>query len=44
DARGGSSLSVSYLTGKPIIYIGTGQGYGDLQRFDAEWFTEKILP
>jgi len=43
DAKGGSSLSVSYLTGKPIIYVGTGQGYGDLQPFDAEWFTERIL-
>jgi len=44
DAKGGSSLSVSYLTGKPIAYIGTGQGYDDLQRVDAEWFAEKILP
>lgn len=44
DAKGGSSLSVSYLTEKPIAYIGTGQGYDDLQRFDAEWFAEKILP
>jgi fused signal recognition particle receptor len=44
DAKGGSSLSVSYLTGKPVIYIGTGQGYGDLQQFDAEWFTQLITP
>jgi len=44
DAKGGSSLSVSYLTGKPIIYVGTGQGYDDLQRFDPEWFAEEILP
>lgn len=44
DAKGGSSLSVSYVTGKPIIYVGTGQGYDDLQRFDAEWFADKILP
>jgi fused signal recognition particle receptor len=44
DAKGGSSLSVSYVTGKPIIYVGTGQGYDDLQRFDAEWFADKIMP
>lgn len=44
DAKGGSSLSITYLTGKPIIYVGTGQSYGDLQSFDAEWFAEKILP
>ncbi|MGD0802527.1 MAG: signal recognition particle-docking protein FtsY [Candidatus Bathyarchaeia archaeon] len=43
DAKGGSSLSVSFLTGKPIIYIGVGQGYDDLQPFDAGWFAEKLL-
>ena len=43
DANGGSSLSVSYVTGKPIIYVGIGQGYGDLQPFDARWFAGKIL-
>jgi fused signal recognition particle receptor len=43
DAKGGSSLSVSYLTGKPILYVGVGQEYRDLQRFDAAWFAEKIL-
>jgi fused signal recognition particle receptor len=43
DAKGGSSLSVAYLTGKPIIYVGVGQEYGDLQPFEASWFAEKIL-
>ncbi|MBN1683415.1 signal recognition particle-docking protein FtsY [Candidatus Bathyarchaeota archaeon] len=43
DAKGGSSLSVSYLTDKPIIYIGVGQGYDDLQPFNSHWFAEKLL-
>jgi fused signal recognition particle receptor len=43
DAKGGSSLSVSYLTGKPVLFIGVGQGYDDLQPFNAEWFAEKLL-
>jgi fused signal recognition particle receptor len=43
DAKGGSSLSISYVTGKPIIYVGVGQEYGDLERFDARWFAGKIL-
>jgi len=43
DAKGGSSLSVSFLTGKPVIYVGVGQGYEDLQPFDAGWFAEKLL-
>jgi fused signal recognition particle receptor len=43
DAKGGSSLSVSYITGKPVIYVGVGQGYEDLQPFDVEWFAERLL-
>jgi fused signal recognition particle receptor len=43
DAKGGSSLSVSYLTGKPVIFVGVGQGYDDLQPFNAEWFADKLL-
>jgi len=43
DAKGGSSLSVSYLTGKPVIFVGVGQSYDDLQPFDAGWFAEKLL-
>ena len=43
DAKGGSSLSISYVTGKPVIYVGVGQEYGDLERFDARWFAGKIL-
>ncbi|MEM0288049.1 MAG: signal recognition particle-docking protein FtsY [Nitrososphaerota archaeon] len=43
DAKGGASISVVYATGKPIIYIGTGQGYDDIQNFDAEWLINKLL-
>ena len=43
DAKGGSSLSISYLTGKPVIYVGVGQGYDDLQPFNVGWFAEKLL-
>ncbi|MBD3207459.1 signal recognition particle-docking protein FtsY [Candidatus Bathyarchaeota archaeon] len=43
DAKGGSSLSVSYLTGKPVIYVGVGQEYEDLQPFNASWMAEKLL-
>ncbi len=43
DAKGGSSLSVSYLTGKPVLFVGVGQEYDDLETFDAQWFAEKLL-
>ena len=38
DTKGGSAISISYITYKPILYIGTGQGYDDLQLFDSEKF------
>lgn len=36
DARGGAALSIAYVTGKPILFLGTGQGYDDLLEFDPE--------
>lgn len=43
DVKGGSALSVTYATGKPIIFIGTGQKYEDLKEFKPEQFTEMIV-
>lgn len=36
DEKGGASLSVSYVTKKPIYFLGMGQGYGDLKPFKKE--------
>lgn len=36
DKKGGAVLSISYITKKPIIFLGTGQGYGDLIPFNKE--------
>jgi len=36
DEKGGAFVSVSYITKKPIIYIGVGQGYDDIQEFNSE--------
>lgn len=36
DEKGGAAISVSYVTKKPILYIGTGQEYDDLELFDKE--------
>ncbi len=43
DAKGGAALSIAKAIGKPIIYVGTGQEYGDLTRFDAEWMIDRIF-
>jgi len=36
DEKGGASISVSYITKKPIMFLGCGQEYGDLKEFDKE--------
>ena len=36
DEKGGAAVSVSYITKKPILYLGVGQEYKDLQKFDSE--------
>ena len=43
DSKGGAALSIAYITKKPILYIGVGQGYEDLEPFKAEWFVQKLL-
>jgi fused signal recognition particle receptor len=43
DVKGGSALSVTYVTGKPILFIGVGQTYEDLQEFNPNEFTQMIL-
>jgi len=43
DVKGGSALSVTYVTQKPILFIGTGQKYEDLEEFNSEKFVEMIL-
>ena len=36
DARGGAALSITWITGKPILFLGVGQGYDDLVEFRPE--------
>ena len=43
DSKGGAALSIAYITKKPILYIGVGQGYEDLEPFKTEWFVQKLL-
>jgi fused signal recognition particle receptor len=43
DVKGGSALSVAYVTKKPVLFIGTGQRYEDLEEFKPERFTDMIL-
>ena len=36
DEKGGAALSISYVTKKPVLFIGTGQKYEDLEEYDEE--------
>lgn len=42
DEKGGTALSVGYVTQKPIFFLGTGQSYGDLEPFNKTKFVEKL--
>ncbi len=43
DAKGGAAISIAYITGKPILFLGMGQGYDDLQKFDPQWFVDQLF-
>jgi len=43
DAKGGAAISIAYITGKPILFFGVGQGYEDLKKFEPEWFVDQLF-
>ena len=43
DARGGAALSVSSVTGKPIIFSSTGEGMDDFEQFYPDRMASRIL-
>jgi signal recognition particle subunit SRP54 len=43
DARGGAALSVTAVTGKPIIYASTGEKLEDFERFHPDRMAGRIL-
>lgn len=42
DEKGGTALSVGYITKKPIIFLGTGQNYKDIEKFNKKDFLDKL--
>ena len=43
DSQGGAAISIAHVTGKPILFLGTGQEYDDLERFDPERIVDQLL-
>ncbi|MEM0149422.1 MAG: signal recognition particle-docking protein FtsY [Candidatus Micrarchaeaceae archaeon] len=44
DAKGGNSISISKVTGIPIMFFGTGEKYTDLVPYDPVKVVDMILP
>lgn len=43
DARGGAALSIKSITGKPIKFVGIGEGLDDIEIFHPERVASRIL-
>ncbi|PSP58429.1 signal recognition particle-docking protein FtsY [Halobacteriales archaeon QH_7_66_36] len=42
DSQGGAAISIAEVTGKPILFLGTGQGYDDIEQFDPEVIVDRL--
>ncbi len=43
DEKGGAIISISYVTRKPIYYLGVGQNYDDLEKFDEKKIMKNLF-
>jgi len=43
DTQGGAAISIAHVTGKPILFLGTGQEYEDIERFEPERIVDALL-
>lgn len=43
DVKGGVVVSLVYTTGRPVLYVGTGQRLEDLEVFDYERFVKSLF-
>ena len=43
DSKGGAAISVAHTVGKPILFLGTGQGYDDIMPFTPRTVVDELL-
>jgi fused signal recognition particle receptor len=43
DAKGGAALSVAFTIGKPLLFVGIGQGYEDQVPFNTQWMMDRLF-
>ena len=44
DVKGGAAVSITHISKRPILFIGTGQKYSDIQSFVPSEIINKIVP
>jgi len=42
DEKGGTIVSIGFVTKKPILYLGVGQNYEDLELFNKKMFMKRL--
>jgi len=43
DTKGGNAISLSYIMGRPVTLVGTGQGYDDLEPFQPQNIVKNLI-
>ena len=43
DDKVGSAISMTYITGQPIVFVGTGQTYTDLKSLNAKAVVSALM-
>ncbi len=44
DVKGGNALSISDVTGLPVLFLCAGEGYGDIIEYDPKFIIDALLP
>lgn len=43
DPKGGAAISIAYTIGKPLVFLGVGQEYGDMKPFTPSLIIDEIF-
>lgn len=43
DDKVGAAISMTYITGKPVIFVGTGQTYTDLKKMNIKYVAQILM-
>jgi len=43
DSKGGTAISIAHATNKPILFLGLGQKYDDIIKFNPQWLVSRLF-